>query len=108
MLTMTATHKSDPARWLVCLGPDDQIYAYVQETNQFHYSYPLDMDYRWDFDFTYLEVTSLAAAQLISEGVDFPSGLRAGAQKRLVDSGSSLSVEEVLGDAAAFISREAT
>lgn len=103
---MIATYDDDVARWLVCMAPDGQIYAYLQETNQFHYSYPLDMDHRWDRDFTYTTISPTAAAQLINEGIGMPDGLREGALKRLISSGASISVEETLGEAAAAIVRD--
>ncbi len=106
MKIMKAVYRTDSPSWLVCLAPDEAIYAYLQRTNQFHYSHPLTMDYRWDKDFDYPEINSEEASALIEEGIGILPDSEKWIEEKLSASELRLSAHEVLSDVSSAIARD--
>jgi len=105
MKIMAASSGENPPHWLVCLGPDKQIYAYLEETHKFHYSHPLDMDYFWDMDLNYAEISADVAVTLINDGIGQHQDMSDWGRERLVNGKLSLSLDDVLGGATRAINR---
>lgn len=92
--------------WVVCVTEYSRVYAYLWETNQFHYFHALDIDYHWDMDMEYVEIEPAEAIALINSGVGRLDSSKAYVAERLIASEKSLRAEEVLGEAAASIRRD--
>lgn len=106
MKIMKAVYGTGSPTWLVCLATDGAIYAYLQQTNQFHYSHPLTMDYRWDKEFDYPEVSPDEAAALIGKGIGILPDSENWIEDKLIASDLHLAAYEVLGEAASAVDRE--
>lgn len=106
MKVLKAIFNHEHPYWVGCIGPDTQIYGYLAKTHRFHYSHSLDDDYYWEQDLEWVEITSNEAVALINAGVGQLDGEKGWVADRLAASDRSLSVEEVLGEAAAHIRDE--
>lgn len=99
MKILAASSEQYPPHWLVCVGRDKQIYAYLEETHKFHYSHPLDMDYFWDMELNYAEISADTAVELINQGIGQQKEISEWGRERLVNSDLFLTPDEVLGEA---------
>lgn len=105
MKILAASLEQAAPHWLTCVGHDKQIYAYLEETHKFHYSHPLDMDYFWDMELTYTEISANAAVELINQGIGQKKGMSEWGHERLVNSDLFLTPDEVLGEATRYLRR---
>lgn len=107
MKIMMATSEDGRPRWLVCLAHETGIHAYAQQTNEFRYSHPLDVDHRWDMEFTYSGITPEATVERMNTGIGLVSTLDERTREKLRPSELRFSAHEVLGDASSVIATKA-
>ncbi|MGB3187714.1 MAG: hypothetical protein WBG36_05325 [Ornithinimicrobium sp.] len=102
---MRVDYRDSDRVWLACLGSDYRVYGYLAASGRFHFSDSLHYDYFGDRQFLFTFITAAEAADLIRAGTGGTSHVTPGATEQLVAAPWSLSAEEVLGEAAADITR---